>query len=155
MTESQGVPLDRAQRTLAMIWFPLSALIIILFIVMTFGGALRDAKHPNMTQEAFAWVLPALLPTLSLIVGALGASAVGPQPATPPNVNRMYYRLAIALSVFYLLLVLATPLAGPLTDMTPSDLLKTSNLWLAPIQGLTASTLGALFVSKKPAAEGT
>jgi hypothetical protein len=33
--------------------------------------------------------------------------------------------------------------------MQPIDLLKTSNLWLAPLQGLAAAALGAFFVKGK------
>ena len=60
-----------------------------------------------------------------------------------------FYRLALALSIFYLALVLLTILIQPLTGTDTLDLMKRSNLWLGPIQGLVGSALGVLFASKK------
>lgn len=51
-------------------------------------------------------------------------------------------------SVFYLLLVAVTILAQPfLQDVSPIELMHRSNLWLGPLQGLTAGVLAAFFRS--------
>lgn len=52
------------------------------------------------------------------------------------------------LSVFYLLLVLATLLLQAVAGMVATEFMTTSNLWLTPVQGLVGATLGVFFVSR-------
>ena len=58
-----------------------------------------------------------------------------------------------ALSIAYLALVALTVLIGPFAAETGREMIErmqTSNLWLGPFQGLVASALGVLFVTKQP-----
>jgi hypothetical protein len=135
-------PLSLCQRRLAMIWFAGSGLIAILLVAQTIRS-----KYGDQPEKAWSWFLPTILPTLSLIVGAVAYEASRPQEAA--TVDRFFFKLSISLSVVYLLLVLATLIFQPLTQMTPLRLMDISNLWLGPIQGLVGIALGALFVSHR------
>jgi hypothetical protein len=86
-----------------------------------------------------------------MILSVLASTALA--SGTPPSVVRKsFYRIALLLSVFYLLLILYTILIQPHTHRFVADqltALRDSNLYLGPFQGIVASALGVLFVSKK------
>lgn len=134
------VPMERCRRTLGVVWFVGGALLFILLVAQTLGNHYGDKDN-----EAWGWLLPNLLPTLSLIIGALMADAFGSQQKNK-QVDAFVYRLALGVSAIYLLMVLLPVLAQPLVFYPPLDLLKRSNLWLGPLQGLVSATIGAFFV---------
>jgi len=103
-------------------------------------------------SEIFGWALPIIMPSLSLIITVLGASAFG--PAEKQEVRRSFFGLALWLSVIYLVLVPGTILIEPFTPQQEGQdgsLLRISSLWLGPLQGLVASAMGVLFFTKQPA----
>jgi hypothetical protein len=65
------------------------------------------------------------------------------------TVRRSFFQIAFGFSAFYLLLILLTLAIQPFTQTGPLQLMRLSNLWLGPVQGLVASAIGVLFVSKK------
>lgn len=134
------VPMERCQRTLATLWFVAGVILLILLVVQTLGNHYGDKDN-----EAWGWLLPNLLPTLSLIIGALTADAFGGGQKSK-QVDAFIYRLALAVSAIYLLMVLLPVIAQPFVSYSPLDLLKRSNLWLGPLQGLVSATVGAFFV---------
>lgn len=141
---STRVPLAHCQRRLALLWLPASAILFALLIAQSLFG-----KYGDQSGKAWSWFLPTVLPTLSLIVGAVAYSAR--QEATTDTVEQFAYRLSIGLSVFYLALVAAVPLIQPLTSAQPFEVMESSKLWLAPLQGLLGLALGAFFVSRQSA----
>jgi membrane protease YdiL (CAAX protease family) len=134
------VPMERCQRNLAILWFVGGGILLILLVIQTMGNHYLDKDN-----EAWGWLLPNLLPTLSLIIGVLMADTFG-RGSKGKQVDTFVYRLALAVSVVYLLLVLLPILAQPVVSYAPLDLLKRSNLWLGPLQGLVSATIGAFFV---------
>jgi hypothetical protein len=130
------------QRRLAVLWVCGAVGVLLLVVVQSIGG-----KYGGSTERAWAWLLPTVLPTLALIVGALASSAR--QPDTADTVDRFAFRLCFGLSLVYLVLVAAVPLVQPLTTWTPLELMEMSNLWLGPIQGVVALSLGAFYMSGK------
>ena len=135
--------LDIVRTRLAGVWLGTSALIVVLVALQSLLG-----KYGDHTQDAWGWLLPTIMPTSGVIVTGLVVTAL--DSATSGSVVRTsFYRLAVALSIFYLALVLLTILVQPLTGADALDLMKRSNLWLGPIQGLVGSALGVLFASKK------
>ena len=100
-------------------------------------------------DAAWSWILPVTLPNLSLIIGVMVASARKSQKGRNEQVSEFVYRLALGLSLFYLAVVLLTLLVQPIVDIEPPDLMKQSNLWLAPLQGLVTAALGAFYISKE------
>ena len=61
--------------------------------------------------------------------------------------------MALTLSVFYLLAVISTILFGPVAaafaNIGPLELMGASQLWLAPLQGLVAASLGVFFYDSR------
>ena len=90
------------------------------------------------------------MPTLGMMVAGLTVTALDPV-RSESVVRTSYYRLALWLSVFYLLLVSLTILIQPYTSSDPVTLMHISNLWLGPSQGLVGSALGVRFASKQKA----
>lgn len=143
---TQVVPLDSVRARLATIWLGGAGCVIIVVVLQSLLGRFGDK-----TPEAWGWLLSAIMPTLLLIVTVLGYTALVPEFPTSV-VRRDFFRVAKALSIAYLALVALTVLIGPFAAGDgPSmvNLMHMSNLWLGPIQGLVASALGVLFVTKQ------
>lgn len=128
------------RKWLATIWLLGGAFLFALFIVQSVSG-----KYDPRVQDAWGWLLPTIMPTLSLIIGVLAANAVSPKPQGG-QVDRYIFWLAMGLSVAYLAAVVFTVIAQPFVLRSPLDLFSLSNLWLGPLQGLVAGTLGVFFI---------
>ncbi|MFL6236430.1 MAG: hypothetical protein ACJ76N_25090 [Thermoanaerobaculia bacterium] len=137
------IPLDRCRRNLAVVWFFGSGILLVLLVVQTLGN-----HYGEEDREAWGWLLPNVMPTLSLIIGVLVAEAVG-SDSTGKLADAFLYRISLALSIIYLLLVLLPIVAQPFTSGSPLEALKRSSLWLGPLQGLVSASLGAFFIKAK------
>ena len=67
------------------------------------------------------------------------------------SADRFVFRLSFALSLTYLVVAALTVLMQPFAAVPPLELMKQSNLWLGPFQGLVAASLGAFFVKTEEA----
>jgi hypothetical protein len=121
-----------ARRQLAALWFIGAAPPFLCLAVRTLAFPERFD-----VQAAWGWLLPTLLPTLSLLVGVL---ALGP-PQQRREVDPFLLGLARWLSAIYLVLVMASLLFAWARG---SDL-RTANLFLGPLQGLVAGVLTFFF----------
>lgn len=139
---SPRIPLPACQRQLALMWFFGGGLVFLLMVVQTLLG-----KYGNQSERAWSWFLPTILPTLTVIAGALAYDAR--QPNLDATVDQFAFRSSLGLSIFYLVLVLSTLIFQPFTGKTPLDLMNVSNLWLGPVQGLVGIFLGLFFGSRK------
>lgn len=139
MTDSMQV----AKRRLATIWFTGAGLLFVILFLLTFVPS-----YANSVTGTWSWYLPTVMPTLSLIVGVLVADASAGTPASR-GADPFLFRLALGLSVFYLVVVSMTPLMNVFSARSMTDLLNLSHVWLAPLQGLASAALGAFFVQKK------
>jgi hypothetical protein len=137
------IPIDRVRSRLALLWLSGAGLIILTLVVQS----LRLVYGPAV-QEVWGWILPTLMPTLGMIVTVLGYTALDPA-ISGTAVRKSFFTLAFWLSASYLFLILLTIFIQPLSPGSPVDLMRMSNLWLGPFQGLVASALGVLFVSKR------
>lgn len=131
------------RKRLALLWFSGGFVIFVLLVAQSISG-----KYGEEASQVWSWFLPTIMPTLSLIVGVLVVDLTGGQDPEK-KVDRFIFRLAFGLSLFYLLLVLSTLMVQPFTTFAWTELLKRSNLWLGPIQGLVAAALGAFFVKSE------
>ena len=148
--DPQCIALDVVRTRLAGLWIVGSLLIFSLVIYQSLASVYADR-----VQDVWEWLLPTLIPTLTMIV-TVAASTAFMSSASSAVVRRNFYRIALGLSVFYLVLILFTILSLPAFNRivsTQIDSLHTSNLWIGPIQGIVASALGVLFASKKKAAD--
>ena len=137
---SARLPLIQCQRRLALLWVVSSALLVLMMVVQSVGN-----KYGGSTDQAWGWLLPAIVPTLSLIVGAFASAAR--RPLDKATADAFSYRLSFWVSAFYLLLVAVVPLVQPLTGRPPLELMQLSKLWLGAIQGIVGISLGIYFVS--------
>jgi hypothetical protein len=132
---------------LAAIWFGGAGLLFVILV----GQSLTGYYEPR-TQDAWGWFLPTVMPTLSLIVGALVADYRQPAAAGGDSAKAAtspLFWLGACLSLFYLLFVAASILLQPFFAATaPLTLMQRSNLWLGPLQGLCVAALGFFFRSK-------
>lgn len=138
MTSTLAV--GKCKKGLARVWFSGAGLVFVIVLLQSLFG--RYAGH---LADAWGWFLPAVMPTLSLMIGVFVADALaGGRPER--YVDAFVYRLALGLSLGYFAVVLATLLLQPFTGVAPLELLGTSQLWLAPLQSLVTAVLGAFFV---------
>lgn len=128
-----------SRRRLAILWFTGAGLIFAGVLAQTVSG-----RYGDRADEAWGWLMPTIMPTLSLIIGVLAISARKTMPADV-TVDRFFFRLSYGLSAGYLAVVAATLLLQPLSPWGPLELMQRSNLWLGPLQGLVAASLGAFF----------
>jgi hypothetical protein len=137
------VLLDLVRLRLSVLWLSGSGLIVLMLIAQSLMG-----KYQDKTQDVWGWALPTMLPALSLILSVLGADALVHE-SEKIEARRSFFVIAYMISAMYLFLVFTTIAIEPFTPFEPLELLKLSNLWLAPMQGLVTSALGVLFFTKQ------
>ncbi len=131
----------QCKRRLAALWFiGAGAVFFVVFLQTAFG------HYGEKVTEVWSWVLPTVMPTLSLVLGVLVVDALG-KGISITRIDDFLFRLTFGLSLAYLLAVLLIFLLQPFTRVPPLQLMQQSNLWLGPFQGLVAAGLGAFFVS--------
>ena len=86
----------------------------------------------------------------NIFVGALVMDALG-KGIKRKTVGRFVFRLSFSLSALYLFAVALTILLQPFASLSPLELMKQSNLWLGPFQGLVSASIGAFFVKREQA----
>jgi hypothetical protein len=134
-----------SQKRLVFIWFAGSGFIFALLLLQTIFGQYGSSE----AREAWGLMLPTFVPTLFLIIGTLIADATRETDADEiVTIDRFFFRLAEFLSIAYLATVILTILLSPFSKLSQLELIKLSNLWLTPFQGLVIAALGAFFVSK-------
>jgi len=130
----------KCKRLLATLWFTGSG---VIFFIVSFQTIL--GRYGENANEAWGWLLPTVMPTLSLIIGVMVMDALG-RGTKIKTVDRFIFTLAFGLSVVYLLMVVLMILMQPFSSLSPLELMKQSNLWLGPFQGLVSALLGAFFI---------
>jgi cytochrome bd-type quinol oxidase subunit 2 len=140
--KSKRVPLEQARNSLATIWFAGGAIAFLLVTTQSILG-----KYASTVQEVFAWFVPIIFPTLALMVGVIGATALQ-DDNDKRAVKAFFFRLSQALSVFYLLVLMLTLLLEPFSATPGIKLYSLSNYWLGPLQGLVVATITVLFTSQ-------
>jgi hypothetical protein len=137
------ISMAHCKARLATFWFVGSCTLFIVVLIQTIMG-----HYGDKIEDVWGWFLPTVMPTLSLVVGVLVADALGKGEKTD-LVDRFLFRLTYSISLAYLLIVALTILSQPIAPLTPLELLKTSHLWLGPLQGLVTASLGAFFIRGK------
>jgi cytochrome bd-type quinol oxidase subunit 2 len=140
---SQRISVPACQRRLAAVWFLGGGLVFAILVIQTFTG-----HYGDQARDAWGWFLPTVMPILTLIASA--AAVTGARSSV--RVDALAYHISLGLSVFYLLLVIATIGYQVFTSLAPAemiDLMKTSNLWLGPVQTLLGISLGVFFGTRQ------
>lgn len=144
---TRKIPVAKCRVWLTILWSSTVIFLLALLILQTIGGHYVDHESDN-TREVFGWFFPLVLPTLSLIlsVTVLDKSRA---IARLKMVNPFSFGICFCLSVFYLVLVALPILCQPFSALNPLQLMQQSNIWLGPLQGLVAASLGFFFVKKE------
>ena len=137
------IPTIKAQKNLLALW-AIGALCLFILIIIRSAGGIYGSK----VDEAWAWFLPAIMPTFLLMV-TVAIIDFTQQTATAKQSDKFLFRLAFGISLFYLLLVTFTLLNPIATNDSPIIVMKQSSLWLGPMQGLVSAILGAFFIKSK------
>lgn len=140
---STTISMKKAKTVLTILWFVFSGILFLLFLVQTIFN-----RYGDLAEEAWGWLLPAIMPTLSLIVAAFVAEAAG-RVAPKPGVSRLIFTVSVMLSSFYFIAICLVVFLGPFSDMGPLTLMKTSNLALGPLQGLVSASIAIFFISDR------
>jgi len=131
--------MPQCKRRLATLWFVGAGTIFFVVYIQTIFG-----RYGEKTNEVWSWILPTIMPTLSLAIGVLVMDALG-KGAKVARIDQFLYRLTFGLSSAYILAVLLLFLLQPLSSVPALQLMQQSNLWLGPFQGLVAAGMGAFF----------
>jgi hypothetical protein len=139
-TRDPLVSLSHARTVLVRLWLGGSGFSAIILVVSSILRGRADAA-----RESWSWFLPLVLPTVGLMVGVLGAAAMG-RPKEK-YVRKSFVDIAFWLSAAHLILVSLTILLEPFSPLRGAELHGMSNYWLSPMQGLVVAALGYLFTS--------
>jgi hypothetical protein len=140
------ITVNEAQKRLAILWGIGALVSFCLMIWLTFPARIFDSEHRD---DAWNWFLTLVLPFLTLIVSSVVAEANRQNPSTAPT-NDLAFGIAWWLSIIFLILVLVMELMVLWSaTQTPLDILKSSNLFLTPIQGLLGIALGFFFTQRR------
>lgn len=137
------ISMQKGKWWLAGLWFFGGATLFLIMLAQTFMN-----HYGNDVTEAWAWLLPTIIPTLSLIIGVLVSDAFR-KGVKIKTVSRPVFLMSFALSAVYLVVVLMTLAIQPYSPLPPLDLMKISHLWQGPFQGLVSASMGVFFTSKE------
>jgi hypothetical protein len=143
---SQTIPIGKARNYLASIWFPGA---FFPFLILTIQSIL--GKYPDDVQKVWAWFVPTVGPTLFLMLGVMGATALV-STDDKRNVNSFFLKLSVGLSVTYVIILTLTLLLEPFSTIHGITLFTMSNYWLSPIQSLAVAAITVLFTSQEKSA---
>jgi hypothetical protein len=130
--------MQRNRVILTILWWTWGLLLIVLQVVLSY----QPAIFGDDASAAWEWLLPNLTPTLLLV----GAVSYQQRRKGRQADQRHLFGIAVAASIIYLLLLTIAVLSVLFTT-DPVAMLHKSNLWLGPLQGLTASLLGLFFAA--------
>jgi hypothetical protein len=142
--------MQRARWGLALIWFPAAGLFFLCLVLVSY-------LHPALAaerQRLWGWGLPNIIPTLSLMISVFAAGAVGQNKNADPFVQKGFYLLSMGISSFYFIIIFILLAIMPVVTFGEPDSvlienLESSSIFLGPLQGLVAGSIGVLFFSKK------
>lgn len=134
------VPVAYCKQRLATVWFSGAGLVFTIVLVQSLFG-----RYEDQVNEVWGWLLPTVVPTLSLIIGVLVFDAMQ-RIKRAKRIDRFLFRLTTGVSAAYLFAVLLVIVLQPFAASPPVQLMNQANIWLGPFQGLVAAAMGAFFV---------
>ena len=141
----------KAQRRIASLWFVLSFILILLFVLFTFTN-----RFDKNTGDAWQWLLQQLIPSLTLFIGVFVAASQ--EKLKDIKVRSFYFKLTYYLSIAYFFLlfltILATPYAVLALEKTVYEYLQLSSTYLIPVLGLVTASLGIFFSKEEKSDTG-
>jgi hypothetical protein len=143
-TDQQMIALHDARSKLLRTWLLGAGLIC---LVLAVECVLKEAWKDRW-MEVWWWVLPNLVPTLSLMLAVYGSDALS-APDPDEVVRRSFLSVATRLSIAYPFMVLLSIALEPFSSYDVLTIFTMSNLWLGPLQGLVVGAIGVLFLTRQ------
>jgi Na+/H+-dicarboxylate symporter len=137
------ISMTECKKRLGILWFTGAGILFFLLISQTAFG-----HYGDKSSEAWGWLMPSIMPTLSLIVGVLSSDTLG-RSAKNKTVDKFIFTISFYLSFIYIMVMILTILIQPFASIHPLDLMKQSNIWMGPFQGLVSASIGIFFVKGK------
>ena len=137
------ISMDICKKRLAVLWFSGAGLVFTVVFLQTIFG-----KYGDHADEAWSWLLPGIMPTLSLMISIFAADVLG-KGISVKQADRFIFWLCFWLSLAYLIILNLTILLSPFSASAPLTLMRDSNLWLGPFQGLVSASIGIFFITKE------
>lgn len=109
--------------------------------------SLQQVYSPSDQKLLWSWLIPAIIPTLSIIITVLGADAVA-DTNKAVRIAPLFFGLTLGLSTIYLLLVLGVVVFAYDVELL-NEYFASTTLWLSPLQGLAGVAFGIFFVKAK------
>ncbi len=134
------ISMSKCKKNLSTLWFLSAGILFFILIMQSILG-----HYGEQYREAWEWLLPNIIPTLSLIISVLVMDALGKSVKTE-SIDSYMFKFTFSLSLIYLLTILITILLQPFSTISPIELMKRSILWLGPFQGLVSASIVAFFV---------
>lgn len=135
----------KAKWFLALEWFGICGVLFLVVFLQTIFN-----KFGTRSDEIWNWLLPNIMPVLTMIAGVLVADSRSARQARQVGVG--YFMFAAGLSGFYLLLILLIVFLGPVVEDSSGllifDMIERTGILLGPLQGVVASALGIFFIKK-------
>src|SRR5215831_6184428 len=119
-----NIPKSKCRTALATLWFAVGGGLFLLFVIQTTLGHYQDKAN-----DAWAWFLPTIMPSLLLMVGAFAADATNPKEQDT-RVKPFIFFVSFGVSLLYLAAVALTILLQPLTTTPFPEVMKQSNVFL-------------------------
>ena len=135
------IDFEKAKQRIALVWFILSPVIIILVLLLEING-----KFTSKSSEAWGWLFSNILPTLTLMLSVFFYDSRNNKPSF--EINRFYFNLAMGSSLFYLALLFAVILGNPFTGLAMVPWMQKSTIILGPIQSIAAGAIGIFFLNR-------
>lgn len=119
-------------------------LLLVAWLQIVFG------HYGENGRDVVEWLLPAIIPTLSLVIGVWANNALK-KPKSTEKVGKGIYRIVIVASIFYLTFIGLVFAIQPMVARPPLAVIKDSSLIIAPLQGVVCAFIGIFFTqdSKK------
>jgi hypothetical protein len=139
------VPLSQSMKRLTVTWFIGAGVVCLIVLLQTMFG-----HYGEKSRDAWAWLLPAVLPTLTLIATVWTAETRGTTKSG--MVDSFVFWLAFGLSVTYLSVIALTILLQPVLAASPQgylDIMHCSSFFIGPFQAVVSASLGTFFVKKE------
>jgi len=138
--------MTRYKIIISSIWWGAGLLIIATFLWLT----MNPRNFGSHGGEALDWIIPQLIPTMTL-TGAVAYAQGGANWREPPRQVQYAFLLTCIASIFYLGLLVADIAhalsgTGMESDRGAVDALSEWNKILGVFQGLAASAIGVFFV---------
>lgn len=136
------VSMLKSQMQLMLVWVIGGAiLLLVAWLQILFG------HYDDKGQDVITWLLPSIIPTVSLVTGVWANNTVKKSRSTQ-KVERKAYRIVLVVSLSYLIFIGMVFAIQPMVARPPLDVIKDSGLILSPLQGVVSVFLGIFFTQE-------